>query len=215
MYCPQQNCTQLLITSSIKLQLDKRREEKYKKEPQNNWLCHICEIRNAFTLQICKFCDTAKIVKFEYAELLALETSSNNIVKNFEEFECTICFGKFNPGEGVIIRNCFHTFCVECITNCVKLSEVSEIICPEGGCDFSLQDREIRALLTLTDYENYLRKGLNIAENQSSNSYHCKTPNCNVWWENEENVNSIKCQVCLKTNCISCNVSLIYCLFMS
>lgn len=206
LYCPDINCSQLVIDSSIKEKLEKRRKEKLDKQPNNNWLCHICEIRNALILSVCKFCDTPKHVKPEYEELLALENSNNNLVPNFEKFDCSICFGSFKAGEGVIIRNCFHTFCKECLINFIKASEVSDIKCPEIDCEFLLQDREIRAILPTIDYENYLRKGLNIAENQSSHSFHCKTPNCNVWWINDENTNIIKCQVCCKINCISCSV---------
>lgn len=209
MLCPFPNCIQLIIDSSIKEKLDKRRKEKLEKPPNNNWLCHICEIRNALTLAVCKFCDTPKFLKPEYEELLALEHSSNNLVPNFEKFDCPICFASFNAGKGVIIRNCFHTFCKECLENFIKASDVSDIKCPAIDCQFHLQDREIRAILPTVDYENYLRKGLNMAENQSSNSYHCKTPNCNVWWINDENTNVITCQMCCKVNCISCSVCLI------
>lgn len=207
LYCPANNCAELIINSSIKENIDNRRRAKYAKEPNNNWLCTICEIRNAMTIKICKFCNTAKIEKLEYEVLLALEDSNHNLVLNYEKFDCPICFGNYKPGEGIIIRNCFHTFCRECLTNYVKLSEVSEINCPETGCEFFLQDREIRTILTKDDYENYLRKGLNTAENQATKSFHCKTPNCKVWWINDENVNLIKCGVCFKINCISCNVS--------
>lgn len=208
--CPEKNCFQLIISNAIKERLDQRRKEKYEKAPINNWLCHICEVRNAIVSNICKFCDTPKKVKLVYEELLKLEQTNNNLVPNFEEFSCRICFGFFNPGEGIIIRNCFHTFCVECLTDFIKISEVSEIHCPETDCEFYLQDREIRAILSTVEYENYLKKSLNLAENQSLNSFHCKTPNCNVWWIIEENTNQIFCGVCRKISCISCGVCFIY-----
>lgn len=209
-FCPYITCTKTIISSEIKEKLDQRRKAKYEKLPNNNWLCHICEVRNPIVTNICKFCDTKKKVKLEYEELLALENSENNLVLNFEKFDCTICFGNFQAGEGVIIRNCFHTFCKDCLTNFIKVSEVSDIKCPETDCEFYLQDREIRTILPKIDYENYLKKGLNIAENQSINSFHCKTPNCNVWWIIEENTNQIHCGVCCKVNCISCSVGFIY-----
>ena len=42
---------------------------------------------------------------------VAMSLESVNLVPNTEEFECPICFDDYEPGEGVVLRECFHTFC--------------------------------------------------------------------------------------------------------
>ena len=44
-----------------------------------------------------------------HAAMEAME--SMNLVPNTDEFECPICFDDYEPGEGVVLRECFHTFC--------------------------------------------------------------------------------------------------------
>ena len=34
-----------------------------------------------------------------------------DIIPNLDGFECAICFLDFEPGEGVVLRECLHTFC--------------------------------------------------------------------------------------------------------
>lgn len=44
-----------------------------------------------------------------YQKLVELEDVK--CVRNIESFECPICFGRFKSGEGVVLRECLHTFC--------------------------------------------------------------------------------------------------------
>lgn len=44
-----------------------------------------------------------------YQKLVELEDVK--CVRNVEAFECPICFGRFKAGEGVVLRDCLHTFC--------------------------------------------------------------------------------------------------------
>ena len=34
-----------------------------------------------------------------------------DLIPNKEAFECVICFMDIEPGDGVILRECLHTFC--------------------------------------------------------------------------------------------------------
>ena len=34
-----------------------------------------------------------------------------DIIPNVERFECVICFLEIEPGDGVVLRECLHTFC--------------------------------------------------------------------------------------------------------
>lgn len=141
-----------------------------------------------------------------YLDLLNLDNA--DAVPNLEPFECPICFMDYNTAEGVILRECLHTFCKECLINTVKYSEEAEIKCPFRdnlySCDCVLQEREIKSLVTTEAYEQHLSISIRQAEHKIENAFHCKTPNCRGWCIYEDNVNLFKCPVCRITNCLTC-----------
>lgn len=145
----------------------------------------------------------------QYIELLSLDDSLD-LTKNLEVFECTVCLVEYQPLEGVILRNCLHTFCKDCVRNTIIYSDDAEVKCPYidsiYSCDCHLQDREIKALLSKTEYDDHLTKSLRIAENQIENSFHCKTPDCKGWCIFEDDVNVFKCPICCLGNCLTCRV---------
>lgn len=145
----------------------------------------------------------------QYIELLSLDDSMD-LTKNIESFECSVCLVDYQPYEGVILRNCLHTFCKDCIRNTIVYSDEAEVKCPyyddQYSCDCLLQDREIKALLSKTEHDNHLAKSLRIAENQIENSFHCKTPDCKGWCIYEDDVNTFKCPICHLINCLTCRV---------
>lgn len=145
----------------------------------------------------------------EYIELLSLDDSMA-LTQNSEVFECTVCFVEYQPLEGVILRNCLHQFCKDCIRNTIIYSDEAEVKCPyideQYSCDCLLQDREIKALLSKSDYDDHLTKSLRIAEHQIENSFHCKTPDCKGWCIFEDDVNIFKCPICRLENCLTCRV---------
>lgn len=150
-------------------------------------------------------CDTVN----QYMELLSLDDSMD-LTKNTEIFECSICLVDYQPLEGVMLRNCLHTFCKDCTRNSIIYSDEAEVKCPyidkEYSCEYFLQDREIKALLTKLEYDEHLAKSLRIAENQIQNSFHCRTPNCKGWCIYEDDVNVFKCPICTLGNCLTCRV---------
>lgn len=145
----------------------------------------------------------------QYIELLSLDDSMD-LTKNVETFECTVCLVEYQPLEGVMLRECLHTFCKDCIRSTIVYSDEAEVKCPyidqQYSCDCLLQDREIKALLSKTEYDDHLTKSLRIAENQIENSFHCKTPDCKGWCIFEDDVNTFKCPICRLENCLTCRV---------
>lgn len=145
----------------------------------------------------------------QYIELLSLDDSMD-LTKNNEAFECSICFVDYKPFEGVVLRNCLHTFCKDCARNTIIHSDDAEVKCPymdnQYSCEYHLQDREIKGLLSKIEYDEHLVKSLRIAENQIENSFHCRTPNCNGWCIYEDDVNTFKCPICNLENCLTCRV---------
>ncbi|XP_035825201.1 ranBP-type and C3HC4-type zinc finger-containing protein 1 isoform X1 [Aplysia californica] len=141
-----------------------------------------------------------------YQSHLALDEL--DLVPNPEPFLCPICFDDFGEGEGILLRDCLHVFCKDCLTGAVQHSDEAELRCPfqddQYSCQALLQEREIRALVPPEVYMKFLQRGLNLAETAAKDSYHCKTSDCIGWCIYEDLVNFFKCPVCQKENCLTC-----------
>lgn len=72
-----------------------------------------------------------------YLALLNLDHAG--IVPNVEPFECTICFVEYQEGEGVVLRDCLHTFCKECLGYAIQYCEDPEVKCPYKDTDYSCE----------------------------------------------------------------------------
>lgn len=136
-----------------------------------------------------------------YLYLLAAE--EQNLIPNAAEADCPICFSPLQPGEGIVLRECLHTFCRECLKGTIVNSQDAEVSCPDN-CESKLLDREIQALLTEEEHQRFLELRLSIAESRSEHSFHCQTPNCRGWCIYEDEVNEFPCELCGETNCILC-----------
>ncbi|XP_055545100.1 uncharacterized protein LOC129730091 [Wyeomyia smithii] len=141
-----------------------------------------------------------------YMELVNLDSA--DLIANVEPFECPICFESFKAFEGIVLRDCLHSFCKQCLVNTINYSEEAEIRCPfmnkVYSCESVIQQREIKALVSKDMYEAHLAKSIRQAENMLENTFHCKTPNCRGWCIYEDNVNQFKCPVCTIVNCLTC-----------
>ncbi|XP_066289168.1 ranBP-type and C3HC4-type zinc finger-containing protein 1-like [Branchiostoma lanceolatum] len=130
------------------------------------------------------------------------------LVPNTLEFECAICFMDVDPGEGVVLRDCLHSFCRECLRQHIVQCEEADVKCPfvddDYSCPAMLQDREIRALLSPDEYQRYQERGLAIAEGQARDAFHCKTADCRGFCFYEDLSNDFFCPVCGKRNCLTC-----------
>lgn len=141
-----------------------------------------------------------------YEELKGLEEESGHITA-LEEFQCKICFTDIELGDGIVIRECLHQFCTDCIRGTINNCDDAVVKCPEEGCECEIQNREIRSLLPQIEFDNFLLKTLRIAETKASNTFHCKKPDCGGWAFCENNVNSFHCPICNSDNCLACQVS--------
>jgi RanBP-type and C3HC4-type zinc finger-containing protein 1 len=137
-----------------------------------------------------------------------LDAENYNFIPNTEAFECVICFGEIEIGDGVVLKECLHKFCKVCLIDQVKHSDESEVKCPfidgTGSCEFKIQHREIRGLVPSDVLDKHLEKSLKFYENQSEDAYHCKTPDCRGFIEKDADLRGFTCQVCSKVNCIGC-----------
>lgn len=121
-----------------------------KSEVIEKWICRICGDENKETQKCCRFCliERPKPVAVvdqpsQYEELLTLEEGDLDLVENLETFECPICIVTYEKGEGVMLRECLHVFCKECLAGTINMSDSPEIKCPyldnEYTCDCFLQ----------------------------------------------------------------------------
>ncbi|KAK1337358.1 hypothetical protein QTO34_001984 [Cnephaeus nilssonii] len=137
-----------------------------------------------------------------------VQLDQRSLVLNTEPAECPVCYSVLAPGEAVVLRECLHAFCRECLQGTIRNSQEAEVACPfidnTYSCSGKLLEREIRALLTPEDYQRFLDLGVSIAENRSAFSYHCKTPDCRGWCFFEDDVNEFTCPVCFRVNCLLC-----------
>ncbi|XP_072306785.1 ranBP-type and C3HC4-type zinc finger-containing protein 1 isoform X2 [Eucyclogobius newberryi] len=141
-----------------------------------------------------------------FARLVMLD--GQDLVPNPEPVDCRICYSELQPGEGVLLRECLHCFCSSCLRSVIMLSEEPEVSCPYRddtyACTCSLQEREIRALVSAEEYQRWLQRGLAVAESRCEGSYHCATADCPGWCVYEDTVNVFHCPVCRKQNCLIC-----------
>ncbi|XP_054254599.1 sharpin [Indicator indicator] len=141
-----------------------------------------------------------------FQQLLQLEEEV--LVTNREVLECLICFQQVPPGQGVLLRECLHNFCRECLRQVINYSEEPLVACPfrddSYACSSHLQEREIRALVSPAEYRRFLERGLALAERRSPNSFHCRSPDCRGWCIYEDSVNEFRCPICQALNCLLC-----------
>ncbi|CAH1779032.1 unnamed protein product [Owenia fusiformis] len=137
-----------------------------------------------------------------------LSTDERDLITNTEDFECLICYNIVEEGEGVVLRECLHTFCRECLEGMIEVSEDAVITCPfqdnDYACNGVLQEREIKQLVPPGVYERHLQRSLATAEGQETHSFHCKTADCKGWCIYEDDVNFFNCPVCGNQNCLTC-----------
>lgn len=143
-------------------------------------------------------------------ELLKLQ--DEDVTPNPEPFDCPICFATIESREGVILKNCLHTFCKECLNGTVKYNDKAEVVCPYKddvySCECILQDQEIRGIASKEVREEHIWRSLELAEMITDGSFHCQTQYCFGWWiVSGEMDNELvhNCPVCHVPHCIPCN----------
>lgn len=137
------------------------------------------------------------------------------MVPNTTEFECSICMSVCNAGDGIMLRDCFHYFCKECIANVVHYSNECEVKCPfinqqNSGCEGIVQEREIRGILSDEQLEVYIQRTHKLNLNMVPNAFACRTLNCKGYWIIDPGDVEFSCSLCGTVNCLKCKVCLPY-----
>ncbi|KAH0617313.1 hypothetical protein JD844_015350 [Phrynosoma platyrhinos] len=157
-------------------------------------------------LQYQKVLEQERLQNFQQLRQLDEEA----LVPNQENIECRICYLEVEPGEGVLLRECLHSFCRDCLRQLINCTEEPQVPCPfrddSYACNSHLQDREIKALVSRDEYDRFLKRRLAVAESRAQNSYHCQTADCLGWCIYEDDVNEFRCPICWALNCLVCKV---------
>ncbi|KAI1285162.1 RanBP-type and C3HC4-type zinc finger-containing protein 1 [Halotydeus destructor] len=143
-----------------------------------------------------------------YRQLVRLDDLP--VITNSVAFECSICYDSIAVGSGIVLRDCLHQFCRDCIQNLIKNSEDIEVKCPfrsdEYTCPSVLQDREVREI-SPREFSSYVQRRLNAASSRLPDFFQCRTPNCIYGLELTEATKRFRCPVCRKWNCTECRAA--------
>ncbi|KAA0187120.1 hypothetical protein HAZT_HAZT002690, partial [Hyalella azteca] len=191
---------------------------------KNGWSCKQCTFVNNEGRPGCEVCGAEKpevpgasscnagqpqVTEHLGTAVSALE--KNALVSCNESFECRVCFTVVPRNAGVVLRECLHVFCRECLANAVRYSDTAAVKClyrdHQYSCDATIQEREVKALVTAAEYEAHLKKSVQQAAVAMQNVFHCKTPDCPGFCVYEDNVNTFLCSVCYKQNCLTCQIA--------
>lgn len=152
------------------------------------------------------------VEEFQMFQAQSLEALDDmDLVMNSIPFECPICLLPIRPGHGVVLRDCVHEFCLECLRQTVIHCEDVQVVCPftdeNYSCGAVMQQREVRGVLGENNaYDRHLTLCLKVAERRLSNTFHCKTRDCPGWCILENGQQSLLCPVCQAISCTSCEV---------
>lgn len=116
-----------------------------------------------------------------------------------------------NVGDGIMLRDCLHHYCKDCIAGVVHHSTDCEIKCPfinhkNSGCDGIIQEREIRGILSDEQFEAYMLRTHKLNLNMLPNAFPCRTLNCKGYWIIEPGDDTFRCSLCETVNCLKCKV---------
>ncbi|ODM93700.1 RanBP-type and C3HC4-type zinc finger-containing protein 1 [Orchesella cincta] len=155
-----------------------------------------------------------ELVQFDvmtYADAVAY-VDSLPLIENRKPIACPICLETDIPaGEGIILKDCFHLYCKECLARHIESIDAAEVKCPfidgDYACDEVLKPREIKELVSKHEYERHFDSlALKEAEESLSDVFHCLTPDCKGFCIADPTARLFRCPLCKASNCVVCKV---------
>lgn len=153
-----------------------------------------------------------------YEKLKELEESSS-VVNNPDEFICNLCNLIIKVNQGIVARECVHYTCINCIREHILTTKTVDVNCPIAGCESSLQDREIRSLLTQNEYAIHVNSKVDYDENDADGDLYEKLKlledqsgyiqalgpfNCGVCITDTDAEDGVTIRDCLHQFCVDC-----------
>jgi len=110
-----------------------------------------------------------------------------------------------------MLRRCGHGYyCVDCVKQHVIHSMrhgKTNMKCLEEGCDTSISDRELRAIVGDDIFAKIDLRALQSVVDEDPTLYRCPTPDCTfiVQWKGQKyGAPNCKCPLCKKSTCLVC-----------
>lgn len=95
------------------------------------WTCEVCSFNNkASKCSSCHMCKTDQSPQGKESRYMALYNLALNLAS--EPFDCDICLEQqISPKQGVLLKDCLHLFCKECLRNHVNFNPDPVLVqCP-------------------------------------------------------------------------------------
>eukprot|EP00095_Tigriopus_kingsejongensis_P003996 maker-scaffold1031_size68893-snap-gene-0.22 protein:Tk03996 transcript:maker-scaffold1031_size68893-snap-gene-0.22-mRNA-1 annotation:"-type and c3hc4-type zinc finger-containing protein" len=131
-----------------------------------------------------------------------------NLIPNVEGFTCDICFMDYEPGEGIVLRECLHTFCRECLVGTITHSTSVQVQCPfkneDYTCDMNILDREVKELVSEDILKRREKQSLKAVQTGAEKIFQCRADDCEGWFFLDDDALEFKCPLCQGLNCVSC-----------
>lgn len=139
---------------------------------------------------------------------MLLDMDDLEVFPNFQAFTCQICFNDVGNGDGILLKNCLHNGCKECLAELIQHADEFDVKCPHVenniSCNNNIDEKEMRFLVSKEIFEKHLKKSLKIAEHVNELNFHCRGINCENFVELEENILTFTCNACGVVNCVKC-----------
>lgn len=124
-------------------------------------------------------------------------------------FECPICTEMCEPKMGVILSECLHKFCKECLSFIVENTNNVIIHCPGDSCEKTIPDVEIKHMVSDEIWDKFQDAYITITLLRDKDATQCQNDDCDQWFYIDDNYytnNSFLCPQCNQINCILCKV---------
>lgn len=87
-------------------------------------------------------------------------------VRNVEEFKCSMCLKMIAPLEGIVLRECIHEFCTQCLFEYICTVDKITVKCPYKSdaynCNEFVQHRDLRAILPEIQFNSLLDDSIRV-----------------------------------------------------
>lgn len=130
-----------------------------------------------------------------------------NVEPNLDEFECPICFCDMERLEGLSLRSCAHSVCLDCVKGAVEAAINNNdypVCCPYPKCRKEMDQADIKAVAGPELFDRLEQRMMQRMSNVMPNTFRCATPDCNGWCQFDPEILEFGCPLCEKTSCIPC-----------
>ncbi|KAJ3000060.1 hypothetical protein HDV02_000708 [Globomyces sp. JEL0801] len=152
--------------------------------------------------------DTSKM----FVKTWIQQTDSNSMTDSFHtlnisnEFICNVCFCPYALTDVVLLPECMHAYCIDCLQNYLKHCTTSgefPIKCVSVNCTLLLNITTITNALADSEFQDLIRSSFDDYVSRNGDKYQfCPTPDCPQVYKLESG--QVNCDICDSSICTSC-----------